>query len=114
LLATVDVVAKEQIVGLWRKATILEKSEQIVVLSVDVTADLRLASVARSGVKDKFVARTFIGASSSNRIGWEMKISRALVQRYRISASSSWTCLPGLLPRTSSRRSIMESKSTSF
>lgn len=42
-----------------------------------------------------------------------MKISRALVQRKRISASRSWTCLPGRLPRTSSSRSIIESRSTS-
>lgn len=57
---------------------------------------------------------TFMGASSSNRMGCEMKISRALVQRYRISASNSWTCFPGRLPLTSSSLSMMESKSTSF
>lgn len=71
-----------------------------------------------------------------------MKISRALVQRYLISYSWSWTGLPGRLPRTeapkterrqpglrdggrtseraragcapSSRRSMTESRSTSF
>lgn len=57
---------------------------------------------------------TFMGASNSRRIGCEMKISRALVHRYLISVSSSWTCLPGRLPRTSRRRSMMESRSTSF
>ena len=57
---------------------------------------------------------TLIGASSSSRIGWEMKISRALVHRYLISVSSSCTCFPGLLPRTSRRRSMIESRSTSL
>jgi hypothetical protein len=54
-----------------------------------------------------------------------MNISRAFVQRKRISYSASWTCLPGRLPRTdcqrgtregegpSSRRSITESRSGS-
>jgi len=56
---------------------------------------------------------TFMGASSSSRMGCEMKISRALVHRKRISVSKSCTCLPGLLPRTSKSRSMMESKSTS-
>lgn len=37
LLATVDVVAQEQVVGLRRKATVLEQSQQVVILSVDVT-----------------------------------------------------------------------------
>lgn len=40
LLATVDVVTKEEVVGLWREATVLEQTEEIVVLAVDVTADL--------------------------------------------------------------------------
>jgi hypothetical protein len=43
-----------------------------------------------------------------------MKISLALVHRNRISCSRSWTCLPGRDPRTSRRRSMMESRSTSF
>jgi hypothetical protein len=66
----------------------------------------------------------FRGASSSRRMGWLMKISRAFVQRNRISYSASWTCLPGRLPRTgvsclgvegvpSSNRSITESRSGS-
>jgi len=33
-------------------------------------------------------------------MGWLMKISRALVHRYLISYSWSWTGLPGRLPRT--------------
>lgn len=41
-----------------------------------------------------------MGASSSNKIGWFMKISRAFVQRYLISYSCSCTGLPGRLPRT--------------
>lgn len=36
LFAAVDVVAQEQIVGLWRKAAVLEQTQQVVVLTVDV------------------------------------------------------------------------------
>lgn len=41
-----------------------------------------------------------MGASSSSSIGWLIKISRALRQRYLISYSSSSTGFPGLDPRT--------------
>lgn len=37
LLASVYVVAKEKVIGLWWEAAILEKAEQIVVLPVNVT-----------------------------------------------------------------------------
>ena len=93
LLAAVDVVSKEEIVGLWREATIFEEAEEIIVLAVDITANLnssgyvsiaqkkipRLAmAMPKPGIA---LARTLIGASSSSRMGCEMKISRALVQR---------------------------------
>lgn len=40
LLATVHVVTKEQVVCLRREATVFEETQQVVILSVDVTADL--------------------------------------------------------------------------
>lgn len=40
LLASVDVVAKEQVVSLRGEAPVLEEAQQVVVLSVDVAADL--------------------------------------------------------------------------
>jgi hypothetical protein len=40
LLATVDIVAEEEVVGLGGEAAILEQSEQIIVLAVDISADL--------------------------------------------------------------------------
>lgn len=40
LLTSVDVVTEEEVVGLRREATVLEESEEIVVLSMDITADL--------------------------------------------------------------------------
>ncbi len=40
LLAAVDVVAEEEVVGGRREAAVLEEAEQIVVLAVDVAADL--------------------------------------------------------------------------
>jgi hypothetical protein len=45
LLATIDVVAEEQIVCLWWESTVLEKSEQIVILTVDIAADLKWPNV---------------------------------------------------------------------
>ena len=40
LLSAVDVVTKEEVVGFWWKSSVLEESEEIVVLSVDITANL--------------------------------------------------------------------------
>lgn len=40
LLATIDVIAEEEVIGLWGETAVLEQAQQIVVLSVDVTANL--------------------------------------------------------------------------
>lgn len=40
LLSAVDVVTKEEVVGFWWESSVLEESEEIVVLSVDITANL--------------------------------------------------------------------------
>ena len=50
--------------------------------------------------KDDHAPQIFMGASSSSKMGWLMKISRAFVQRYLISYSWSCTGFPGRLPRT--------------
>ncbi len=47
LLAAVDVVAQEEVVGLGREAAILEQPQQVVVLAVDVAADLGELGMAR-------------------------------------------------------------------
>lgn len=121
LLATIHVVTKEEVVGFRGKSTVFEQTKEIVVLSVDVTANLRKTDqktcqtrVLREMSEPGNRSRTLMGASSSSRMGCEMKISRALVQRKRISDSSNCTCLPGRLPLTSKRRSMIESKSTSW
>jgi hypothetical protein len=115
LLAAVDIVTEEEVVRFRREATVLEQAQKIVVLSMYITANLDTVLASRIDVfAHRRGALTFMGASSSRRMGCEMKISRALVQRYRISVSNNCTCLPGLLPRTSSSLSMMESKSTSF
>lgn len=46
LLATVDVVTEEEVVGLRWEATVLEETEEVVVLAVNVTADLEFKSVS--------------------------------------------------------------------
>jgi hypothetical protein len=40
LLTTVDVVTEEKVVGLWGETAVFEQTEEIVVLTVDITADL--------------------------------------------------------------------------
>jgi hypothetical protein len=40
LLATVNVVAKENVIGLRREATVLKQTQQVVVLSVYISTDL--------------------------------------------------------------------------
>lgn len=40
LLAAVDVVTKEEVVGLGRETAVFEKAQKVVVLAVDVTTDL--------------------------------------------------------------------------
>ena len=45
LLATVDVVTEEEVVGLGREAAVFEETEKVVVLAVDITADLKKWSV---------------------------------------------------------------------
>ena len=40
LLAAVDVVAEEEVVGFGREAAVFEEAQEVVVLSVDVAADL--------------------------------------------------------------------------
>lgn len=41
LLATVDVVTKEKVVGLGRETAVFEETEEVIVLAVDITANLR-------------------------------------------------------------------------
>ena len=47
LLATIDVVTEEEVVGLWGEAAIFEEPQQVVVLAVDISADLKGLSLAR-------------------------------------------------------------------
>lgn len=37
LLAAIDVIAEEEVVCFWRETAVLEQSEEVVVLAVDVT-----------------------------------------------------------------------------
>lgn len=48
LLAAVDVIAEEEVVGLRREAAILEQSQEIVVLAVDIAANLEVPRVSRN------------------------------------------------------------------
>jgi hypothetical protein len=44
LLASVDVVAQEKVVCFWRKATVFEQAEEVIILTVNITTDLRTPS----------------------------------------------------------------------
>ena len=77
LLATVDVVTEEEVVGLGREAAVFEETEEIVVLAVNITADLLSAAELVSAVDGKRPdlpgrARddvTLMGASNSSSMG---------------------------------------------
>ena len=115
LFASIYIIAQEEIVRFGREAAILKQAQKIIVLAVDVATNLsQTGSAQLPSMQASWEGTTLIGASSSSNIGWEMKISRAFVHKWRISASSNWTCFPGLLPLTSNRRSMTESRSTSF
>jgi hypothetical protein len=40
LLAAIDIVTQEKVVGFWREAAVLKEAKEIVVLSVDIATDL--------------------------------------------------------------------------
>ena len=40
LLSSIDVVTEEEVVGFRRETTVLEETEQIIVLAMDITANL--------------------------------------------------------------------------
>jgi len=40
LFASVNIVPKEQVVGLRRESTVLEEAKQVIILTVDITTDL--------------------------------------------------------------------------
>ena len=103
LLTPVDIIAEEEVVCFWWETPIFEKSQKVIVLTMNVTCE---HTGGMSHNKNEVVRnrgdepQILMGASSSNRMGWFMKISRAFVQRYLISYSCSCTGLPGRLPRT--------------
>ena len=37
LLTTIDVIAEEEVVGIWREASVLEQAQQIIVLTMNIT-----------------------------------------------------------------------------
>lgn len=41
LFSSVDVVAQEEVIALWWESTVLEQSQQVVILSVNVTCNLQ-------------------------------------------------------------------------
>jgi hypothetical protein len=58
LLATVDIVTKEEVVGFWGEAAVLEETEKVVVLAVNVTTNLDgCLELEKDGLADKDLAR---------------------------------------------------------
>lgn len=53
MLSAVNVVSEEEVVGLWWEAAVFEKAQKIVVLTVDIAANLSsLLSALRSSIQD--------------------------------------------------------------
>ncbi len=62
LLASVDVISEEQIVGFRWESTILEQTEEIIVLTMDVTTNLemskaRIRSAVSRSIASKIIVR---------------------------------------------------------
>ena len=53
LFAAVDVVAEEEVVGFGREAAVLEQAQEVVVLSVDITADLVMNNGQHGSISSK-------------------------------------------------------------
>jgi hypothetical protein len=76
LLTSVDIVTEEEVVGLGGEATVLEESEEIVVLSVDITADLdRGLELEEDGLGDEDLAGlgaeiTDLGLEELDLLAW--------------------------------------------
>lgn len=69
LLASVDVVTEEQVVGIGGEATIFKETEQIVVLSVDIAANLDGSlKLKQDGLRDEDL--TSLGAEVTD-LGFE-------------------------------------------
>ena len=78
LLASVYIVAEKEIVGFWRKAAVFEQAQEVVILSMNITAYLHKDFVSQYSrflpvnqlEKDCSLLRhTLMGASSSKSIG---------------------------------------------
>ena len=102
LFSSVDIVAEEKVVCFWWKPAIFKKSKKVVVLTVYVPLrnDDDHQNLSQENKKSKDGPHILMGASSSSKMGWLMKISLAFVHRYLISYSWSCTGFPGRLPRT--------------
>jgi hypothetical protein len=63
LLASVDIVSKEEVVGFWGEATILKQTKKIIVLAMNIATDLR--------VHEKISIRSSQGPGIT---GWQLYI----------------------------------------
>ncbi len=86
LLATINVVAEEEVVGFWGEAAVLEESKEIVVLAVDVAANLAEAQSQKS-VHTKGSRQEAIGYPKSCSLPTHVRthLDRSLeLQKYRL------------------------------
>ena len=65
LLSSINIVSEEKVICLRREATVLEQSQQIVVLTMDITTDLDWSlQLKKDGLVDEDVSR--LDAQSTN------------------------------------------------
>ena len=104
LFSSVYIVTEEEVVCFWWKTAIFKKSKEVVVLTMYVPLRNDAHQIFRQESKQsKDGPHILMGASSSSKMGWLMKISLAFVHRYLISYSWSCTGFPGRLPRTGNK-----------
>ena len=85
VLPAVDVVAEEEVVGVGRKAAVLEHAQQVVVLAVDVAADLdRRLELEERGLRDQHLLR--LGDDELDLVGRQLHRAAGLLVALRSGA----------------------------
>jgi hypothetical protein len=64
LLPSIDVITQEEVVGLWWEASILKQTQQIIVLTVDISTDFEWSfQLQQDGLREENLPRLQAQAS---------------------------------------------------
>ena len=94
LLATVDVITKEEVVGLRRETTVLEQTQEVVVLAVDITTDLdesetKSRTAKKSGYLDGSLKLEEDGLGNENLAGSGAEVADLGLEKLDLLAGSA-------------------------